>query len=133
MERSALAGSVDRAAAEFGARALEDVQHRLGDPVQLGHVVRGRGRPACDLVAKHKRVASDDSEGKKAPVTAPPRAMSQCLPSCTNQPFPSVREIIDVAFPRPRDVEQVRATDRYDELRLHIWNELRPEAAASVA
>jgi NitT/TauT family transport system ATP-binding protein len=44
-----------------------------------------------------------------------------------------VREIIDVAFPRPRDVEQVRATDRYDELRLHIWNELRPEAAASVA
>ena len=44
-----------------------------------------------------------------------------------------VREIIDIAFPRPRDVEQVRATDLYDQLRLHIWNELRPQAAANVA
>jgi len=44
-----------------------------------------------------------------------------------------VREIIEVGFPRPRDVEAVRSTERYDELRTHIWNELRPEAAAAVA
>jgi NitT/TauT family transport system ATP-binding protein len=44
-----------------------------------------------------------------------------------------VREVIDVAFPRPHDVEAIRGTERYGELRTHIWDELRPEAAASVA
>ncbi len=40
-----------------------------------------------------------------------------------------VREVIEVALPRPRDIEAARATDSYADLRTHIWNELRPEVA----
>jgi NitT/TauT family transport system ATP-binding protein len=44
-----------------------------------------------------------------------------------------VRELLDVPFARPRDVAAVRADPRFAELREHIWNQLRPEAAAAVA
>ncbi len=40
-----------------------------------------------------------------------------------------VKEIIDVDLPRPRNIDAARATDYYADLRAHIWNELRPEAA----
>ncbi len=43
-----------------------------------------------------------------------------------------VRELIEVGLPRPRNLEAVRATGRYAELRVHIWEELRPQAAAAV-
>ena len=36
-----------------------------------------------------------------------------------------VKEILDVPFRRPRDVDAVRADPRFAELRAHIWNELR--------
>jgi NitT/TauT family transport system ATP-binding protein len=42
-----------------------------------------------------------------------------------------VREIIEVGLPRPRNLEAARKTDRYAELREHIWNELRPELTAA--
>lgn len=41
-----------------------------------------------------------------------------------------VRELIDVDLPRPRNIEAVRASERYALLRAHIWDELRPMAAA---
>ena len=48
-----------------------------------------------------------------------------------------IKEIIDLPFRRPRDVDAMRADPRYAELRTHIWHELRasdgradaPEAA----
>jgi NitT/TauT family transport system ATP-binding protein len=43
-----------------------------------------------------------------------------------------IKEILDVPFGRPRDVEVVRADPRFAELRSHIWNQLhtaRPERA----
>ncbi len=43
-----------------------------------------------------------------------------------------VRELIEVGMPRPRDLQAVRGTERYQELRTHIWEELRPQAAAAV-
>jgi NitT/TauT family transport system ATP-binding protein len=42
-----------------------------------------------------------------------------------------IREIIEVDIPRPRNLEAARKTDRYAELREHIWNELRPEVTAA--
>jgi NitT/TauT family transport system ATP-binding protein len=45
-----------------------------------------------------------------------------------------VREIVEVPFPRPRQMEglAVRADPRFAELREHIWSGLRPEAVAAV-
>jgi len=43
-----------------------------------------------------------------------------------------IRETIDVGLPRPRSIQAARASERYAELRVHIWEELRPEAAAAV-
>jgi NitT/TauT family transport system ATP-binding protein len=43
-----------------------------------------------------------------------------------------IKDLIEVGLPRPRDLEAARATERYAELRRHIWEELRPEAAAAV-
>ena len=43
-----------------------------------------------------------------------------------------IREMIDVPFERPRDVETVRADPRFAELRAHIWHQLhtaRPQKA----
>ena len=42
-----------------------------------------------------------------------------------------IREVLDVGIPRPRNLEAARKTDRYGELREHIWNELRPEVTAA--
>ncbi len=51
-----------------------------------------------------------------------------------------IKEVIDLPFPRPRDVEAVRADPRFAELRSHIWHQLHtvrtrrvpvPEVAAS--
>ena len=45
-----------------------------------------------------------------------------------------LKEMIDMPFERPRDVEQVRADPRFTELRAHIWHQLHntrtPKAAA---
>jgi NitT/TauT family transport system ATP-binding protein len=41
-----------------------------------------------------------------------------------------IKEVVDVAIPRPRDPESVRGSPRYASLRRSIWNELRPEVAA---
>jgi NitT/TauT family transport system ATP-binding protein len=35
-----------------------------------------------------------------------------------------IKEMIDMPFPRPRDVEAVRADPRFAELRSHIWHQL---------
>jgi NitT/TauT family transport system ATP-binding protein len=35
-----------------------------------------------------------------------------------------LKEMIDMPFERPRDVEQVRADPRFTELRAHIWHQL---------
>ena len=35
-----------------------------------------------------------------------------------------IKEMIDMPFPRPRDVEAVRADPRFAELRAHIWHQL---------
>src|SRR6185437_14426964 len=43
-----------------------------------------------------------------------------------------IKEVIDMPFPRPRDVEAVRADPRFAELRAHIWHQLhtaRPKRA----
>jgi NitT/TauT family transport system ATP-binding protein len=43
-----------------------------------------------------------------------------------------IKEILDIPFGRPRDVEAVRADPRFAELRAHIWRQLhtaRPKAA----
>jgi NitT/TauT family transport system ATP-binding protein len=37
-----------------------------------------------------------------------------------------VKEVLDVSFSRPRDPAAVRADPRYNEMRNHIWEELRP-------
>jgi NitT/TauT family transport system ATP-binding protein len=45
-----------------------------------------------------------------------------------------IKEMIDLPFGRPRDVEAIRADPHYAELRAHIWHELRaarPERAAA--
>ncbi|HTS39765.1 MAG TPA: ABC transporter ATP-binding protein [Xanthobacteraceae bacterium] len=36
-----------------------------------------------------------------------------------------IKEVLDIPFSRPRDVETVRADPRFAELRAHIWHELR--------
>ena len=35
-----------------------------------------------------------------------------------------LKEMIDMPFERPRDVEEVRADPRFTELRAHIWHQL---------
>jgi len=47
-----------------------------------------------------------------------------------------LKEMIELPFGRPRDVEAVRADPRFAELRAHIWRQLhtaRPQRAAKVA
>ncbi len=44
-----------------------------------------------------------------------------------------IKEIIDLPFSRPRDVEAVRADPRYAELRAHIWHELQAARPLKVA
>jgi NitT/TauT family transport system ATP-binding protein len=47
-----------------------------------------------------------------------------------------IKEVIELPFGRPRDVEAVRADPRFAELRAHIWRQLhtaRPPRAAKVA
>ena len=44
-----------------------------------------------------------------------------------------IKEIIDLPFGRPRDVEVVRADPRYAELRAHIWHELNAGRPTRVA
>jgi len=47
-----------------------------------------------------------------------------------------IKELIEMPFGRPRDVEAVRADPRFAELRAHIWRQLhtaRPQRAAKVA
>jgi NitT/TauT family transport system ATP-binding protein len=41
-----------------------------------------------------------------------------------------IREVLDVGLPRPRNVQAARTSERYAELRQHIWDELRPEVSA---
>ena len=36
-----------------------------------------------------------------------------------------IKEVLDIPFGRPRDVEAVRADPRFAELRAHIWRQLR--------
>ena len=43
-----------------------------------------------------------------------------------------VHEVVEVGLPRPRHIPTVRASERYAQLRMHIWEELRPQAAAAV-
>jgi NitT/TauT family transport system ATP-binding protein len=43
-----------------------------------------------------------------------------------------VREVVEVGLPRPREFAAVRASEHYARLRTHIWEELRPQAAAAV-
>jgi NitT/TauT family transport system ATP-binding protein len=43
-----------------------------------------------------------------------------------------IREVIEVGLPRPREIQATRTSERYAELRAHIWEELRPQAAAAV-
>jgi NitT/TauT family transport system ATP-binding protein len=43
-----------------------------------------------------------------------------------------LREMVEVPFGRPRQVDDVRGDPRFAELREHIWSGLRPEAAAAV-
>ena len=40
-----------------------------------------------------------------------------------------IKEVLDLPFGRPRDVNALRADPRFAELRAHIWNELRVQAA----
>lgn len=44
-----------------------------------------------------------------------------------------VREVIEVGLERPRSMQVIRESARYRDLRNHIWEELRPEAAAASA
>ena len=44
-----------------------------------------------------------------------------------------IREVLDVGLPRPRNVQEARTSERYAELRQHIWNELRPEVSLVTA
>ena len=41
-----------------------------------------------------------------------------------------IKEILDVPFGRPRDVEAVRADPRFAEMRAHIWRQLRSAPVA---
>jgi NitT/TauT family transport system ATP-binding protein len=38
-----------------------------------------------------------------------------------------IKEVLDMPFAWPRDVNAIRADPRFAELRAHIWNELRPQ------
>src|SRR5258708_35618 len=84
------------------------------------------------------------------PVRGPPEGVAMVfqhfglLPGKTvfeNAPFGlklagRIKEVIDVPFGWPRDVEVVRADPRFAELRAHIWRQLhtaRPQRAAKVA
>jgi NitT/TauT family transport system ATP-binding protein len=40
-----------------------------------------------------------------------------------------IKEILDMPFGWPRDVNAIRADRRFTEIRAHIWNELRPQKA----
>jgi NitT/TauT family transport system ATP-binding protein len=40
-----------------------------------------------------------------------------------------VREVLEVGLTRPRNVQAARNSERYAELRQHIWEELRPEVS----
>src|SRR5208282_1705551 len=44
-----------------------------------------------------------------------------------------IKEIIDLPFGRPRDVEAIRADTRYAQLRAHIWHELQAKRPMKVA
>jgi NitT/TauT family transport system ATP-binding protein len=44
-----------------------------------------------------------------------------------------VKEVLDMPFGRPRDVEVVRADPRFAELRSHIWRELHTARPARMA
>src|SRR5580704_10460526 len=44
-----------------------------------------------------------------------------------------IKEIIDLPFGRPRDVEAIRADPRYAQLRAHIWHELKAARPARAA
>ena len=44
-----------------------------------------------------------------------------------------IKEIIELPFSRPRDVEAIRADPRYAELRAHIWHELKAARPARAA
>jgi NitT/TauT family transport system ATP-binding protein len=49
-----------------------------------------------------------------------------------------IKEILDIPFGRPRDVEAVRADPRFAELRAHVWRQLhtaraKPTAVSEVA
>jgi NitT/TauT family transport system ATP-binding protein len=44
-----------------------------------------------------------------------------------------IKEVIDLPFGRPRDVNALRADPRFAELRAHIWNELRSAPAVEAA
>jgi NitT/TauT family transport system ATP-binding protein len=44
-----------------------------------------------------------------------------------------IREILDVPFARPRDLDAVRAEPAFAELRQYIWDQLRQQAADAVA
>jgi NitT/TauT family transport system ATP-binding protein len=47
-----------------------------------------------------------------------------------------IKEVLDIPFGRPRDVEAVRADPRFAELRAHIWRQLhhaRPSVHAAHA
>jgi len=46
-----------------------------------------------------------------------------------------IKELINMPFARPRDVEAVRADPRFAELRAHIWHQLhtaRPKRAGAL-
>jgi NitT/TauT family transport system ATP-binding protein len=40
-----------------------------------------------------------------------------------------VREVLEVSFPRPRSLLEVKASDEFVRLREHLWTELKQEAA----
>ena len=42
-----------------------------------------------------------------------------------------IKEVLDIPFGWPRDVNAIRADPHFAELRAHIWNELRPQRAQS--
>ena len=44
-----------------------------------------------------------------------------------------IRDLLEMPFGWPRDVETVRADPRFAELRAHVWRELQAPAAAAVA
>ena len=40
-----------------------------------------------------------------------------------------IKEILDMPFGRPREVDKMRADPRFAELRLHIWHQLHTSRA----